>query len=247
MTEIAVQYRPVNFLPFTRRRNFFMPAKWSELNDLQLESISLAWDPKADQNKLIGLFLGVSKIFVRKLDEYQKFCILRQLRYLNSVDICDKFIIQRIGKLKAPERYLKNVTFGQFVFGDTYFQNYIDGRRKDLDRFIACYYTRGKFSEKNIEKDAAIIARENIDKREAIVLNYRLVREWLARRYRNVFEKAEAGKKKDKTNGWVGVFDAIVGDNITDTDRYADAPLSQVLRYLDAKIVEYQKQKKHGR
>lgn len=247
MTGIVIQYRPIGFLPFTRRRTFNLPAKWNELNGRQMESIYLAWDPRADENKLVRLFLGVSDLFVRKLDSYQKYSILRQLRYLNNIDFCDKFIIKKIGKFYAPDRYLKNVTFGQFIFGDTYFDSYSGGKREDLDRFIACYYTRGLFSEKDIEHNAMLIAREGIRKREAIALNYRLIREWLAKRYPNVFEKKNLQKKKDRSNGWVGVFDKIVGDNITDTDKYANAPLSHILRYIEAKIVEYQKQKRHGR
>ncbi|HNX38694.1 MAG TPA: hypothetical protein PKI15_10090 [Candidatus Cloacimonadota bacterium] len=246
MTEIAIRYRPVNFIPFTRNKKFFMPSRWGELTSCQMESISLATDPDADESKLISLFLGVSGVFVRKFSSYQKFCILRQLKYLNQVDICDKFIIQRVGRLKAPAKYLKNVTFGQFIYGDTYFLNYTEGRIKDLDRFIACFYTRGKFSEDDIEKNSDIISRESIQKREAIALNYRLIREWLARRYKNVFEQKKSNSKADRKNGWIGIFDAIVGDNITEVDRYADAPLSQVLRYLDRRVIEYYKNKKHG-
>ncbi len=242
MIKVAIQYRPFSFLPFKHRRDLLMPSRWSELNDRQLESIHLALSGRTQDNKLISLFLGVNRFFARRLDSYSKFCILRQLTFLNKIDICDKFIIRRIGKLRAPEDKLKDVTFGQFIFGDTYFQNYCEGRKKDLDLFIACYYTRRKFSEKEIEQNAAIIFRESIHKREAIALNYRLIREWLARRYPHVFERRDT-KKNDKGNGWVGVFDKLVGDNIIDTDRYAGTTLSQTLRYLDDRVKEHLKQK----
>lgn len=242
MIDIVIQYRPVSFYPYTRRRNLLMPSRWTELSDHQLESIHLALSGRTNDNTLISLFLGVSKFFARRLDSYSKFCILRQLTFLNKIDTCDKFIIRRIGNLCAPAARLKDVTFGQFIFGDTYFQNYCDGKRKDLDSFIACYYTRGKFSEKDIDQNTAVISHESIQKREAIALNYRLIREWLARRYTHVFEKSDA-KKKDKSNGWVGVFDAVVGDNVIDTDRYADTPLSQMLRYLDNRVAEHLKRK----
>jgi hypothetical protein len=245
MITIVFQYRPVPFIPFLRKRDIAFPSSWNELTPQQLENINLVLQPGHDERKIMRLFLGIGSLFARRLDSFQRFCILRQLRFLNSIDICDRFIIPRIGKLRAPEARLKNVTFGAFIFGDTYFQNYLEGKKEDLDRFIACYYTRGEFSENNIERNALMVSGESIEKREAIALNYRLIREWLARSYEYVFQKADE-KKKEKSKGWIGVFDAVVGDDIVHQDDYARQPLSQILRYLDHKTKEYYKNPQHG-
>ncbi len=237
MIAVDVQYRPLGFLP-AARKSFFLPVRWSELSEQQLENVSLVLNPDVNEDILISLILRMSRLFARRLDSYQKFSILRQLKYLRQSDTCDMFIITRLSGLHAPERYLRNVTFGQFIFGDTYWLSYIDGRKEDLNNFLACFYTAGKFSDSDIEKNAALISQESRKKREAIAFNYGLIREWLAKRYKYVFEKQTKKRKRTRSNGWVGVFDAVVGDDIINADKYADTPLSQVLRYMDNKIKE---------
>jgi hypothetical protein len=151
-----------------------------------------------------------------------------------------KFVIKKILYFKAPANQLKNITFGAFIFGDTYYQNYISGKKEDLNRFIACfYYNKSGFKEKDIELNARIISLADISVREAIAINYALIREWLAKAYPFVFQKAESGKKQEKSTGWVGVFDAIVGDDIANQEKYEEKPLSSILRYLNRKTKEY--------
>ena len=112
MIAVDVQYRPLGFLP-AARKSFFLPVRWSELSEQQLENVSLVLNPDVNEDILISLILRMSRLFARRLDSYQKFSILRQLKYLRQSDTCDMFIITRLSGLHAPERYLRNVTFGQ--------------------------------------------------------------------------------------------------------------------------------------
>ena len=131
---------------------------------------------------------------------------------------------------------LKDVTFGQFIFADSYYQSYLNGNTADLNRFIACLYTTKKgFSEKTIDHNALIIKSCDVRKREAIGINYALIREWLAAEYPYVFQHSTTSTKN---TGWVAVFDYLVGDDIANHQQYANSPLSLVLRKLNHKTKE---------
>jgi hypothetical protein len=248
MITIAIEYRPVNILSITRRKELSLPEHWRELTPVQLENIGYVFSGAMPEVRQISLFLGVSLFFATRLDSWQRFCILKQLRFLNSIEICDRFIIPKIGKLKGPKPLLQNVTFGAFMFGDTYFQQWLEGNKiEDLNKFIACFYTNDKFFDDKIESDSAYISKKSMAKRDAIALNYKLIREWLGQSYPFVFEKVDQEDKKKPSKGWVGVFDAVVGDDLVNQERYAEKPLSQVLRFLNRKRKEYLKSNRHGR
>lgn len=239
MIQVSIEYKP-----FMRRRPVVIetgiPSKWSELNAAQFLFIMSrdAW--MKGEDVILKLFLNVNASLVRRMDDYQKFSIVRQLKALNSSIYCDRFLIPELGRLKAPQPRLKGVTFGAFVFGDSYFESYINGRADDLERFIACYYLDGEFDDDGIERRAAIIRRLPMETRVAIFQNYALIREWLAKSYRYVFQKGE-GKKKQTGGGWVAVFDMLCGDSPEKYREIERMPLSQALRFLNNKTKEHQK------
>jgi hypothetical protein len=241
MIPVALEYRPFGFL-WRRRLETKLPARWSELTPLQISSIPDLQRDKLDEIKLLEIFLGVKRKIARRVDSYQRYCILRNLKYISQPEPVGNFIIKSIAGFSAPEKNLKGVTFGAFIFGDTYYQNYITGRKEDLNRFIACYYLpEGKFDDRQIESHARIISETDLPVREAIAINYALIREWMARAYPYVFQKVENGKKAENSKGWVAVFDMVVGDDIVNEDKYAEKSLSSMLRYLNRKTKEYYK------
>jgi hypothetical protein len=250
MIPVVIQYRPVPVFPFTRRRRFLIPQQWSEISERQLLNLPrflyAAEDNKREDVWKVSLFLGVSRFFAARLDSYQRYSILKQLSYLQKAGICDRFIIPRIGKLKSPEALLKNVTFGAFIYGDTYFQKFIEGDESALDKFIACYYLEdGKFDDARIDDTCFYLQGRDHERKLAVVNNYKLIREWLAKMYPYVFEKRES-KQKAGTGGWVYVFDAIVGDDLVNQEKYAQQPLSMVLRFMNRKTKDYHKSNRNG-
>lgn len=242
MIQVALEYRPIEFIPWMRRIETHFPARWSEMNAEQIAAIPDLQRGRIDDSKLLHIFLGVKLSVARRVGSFQKFCILRHLKYIQNPEPIGYFVIKKLGWFKAPANNLKGVTFGTFVFGDTYYQNYSAGKKSDLNRFIACYYTGKKgFDEKLIEQNAKIISTFPLAKREAIAINYGLVREWLGQAYPYVFQKTEPGQKTDKSAGWVNVFDAVVGDDIGNQDKYAQLPVSTVLRYLNNRTKNFYK------
>jgi hypothetical protein len=193
------------------------------------------------EDHILGLFLGLKRSLIRRMDEYQKFSIVRQLKALNSSTFCDRFILPELGRLKAPQARLKGVTFGAFVFGDTYFESFCNGRMEDLERFIACYYLDGEFNDDGIEERAKLIRRMPYETRMAVFQNYALIREWLARSYPYVFRKGDGKKKKQNNGGWVAVFDVLCGDSPEKYKEIEKMPLSQALRFLNRRTKEYER------
>ncbi len=239
MIPVELEYRPFAFIPWTRRIEKKLPARWSELSERQICAIPEIFT--LSDRKLLHIFLGIRKGIAGRIDSYQAFCIARLLKYLNNPEPLDRFMLKKIAGFKAPGRGLKGVTFGAFIFGDTFFQDYAKGKSTDLDRFIACFYSGKKgFDDKLIDKHAAAIAKESLQKRIAIAINYGLIREWLALAYPFVFQKVEEGKA-DISKGWVGVFDALVKDDLANQDKYAQLPVSTVLRNLDMRMKNYYK------
>jgi hypothetical protein len=238
MTGITLEYKPFGFL-WRRKIEAKMPESWSEMTAKQIIAIPVFNRGALDDFKLLHIFLGIRRSIAKRIDSYQRFCIIRNLKFIARPEPIGYFIIKKIIGFKAPGKYLKGITFGAFIFGDTYYQNYIEGKAEDLDRFIACfYYNRFGFKDKDIDRNARIIRLDDISKRQAIAVNYGLIREWLAQSYPYVFQKAEEGQKTDNTKGWVTVFDAVVGDDIVNQEKYAEKPLSHMLRYLNRKTKE---------
>jgi hypothetical protein len=242
MIPIAIEYKPLWFLPWIRRIDTKLPARWSELSQKQITAIPDLNRGKLSEPKLLQIFLGISRSIARKIDSYQAHCILRNLKYIQEPDAYGSFVVKNIAGFTAPDAQLKGINFGAFIYGDTYYQNYLAGKREDLCRFIACfYYDRRGFDEKLIETHAKIIRASDTAKLEAIAINYALIREWLARAYPYVFQKAEPGQKKTQGKGWVAVFDMVVADDLVNQERYALQPVNTVLRYLNRKTKEYYK------
>ena len=239
MTSIVLQYRPYNIFPL-RKIEKNMPSCWDELSPRQLQAIPLFRRGLLSETRMLQIFLGVKRTIARRIGAFQALLITNELSFLNKPSAVSYFAVGKISGFRAPADKLKNVNFGQFIFADTYFQSYLEGNTDDLNRFIACFYTdRVGFNENSIENKAKIIRAASIFRREAIAVNYALVREWLSNCYPFVFEHPYEGQKKQKSAGWVAIFDQIVGDDIVNSDSYAAKPVNEMLRFMNKQRKEY--------
>lgn len=241
MIAVDIEYKPLGILPL-RRITAKMPARWSELTADQMEIVPALIRGGIEERRIVEVFLGVRRRIAKVMDSYQRFCIIQLLKFLKTPEPSGTFIIPRIKGFHRPGNNLKGVCFGAFMYGDTYYQRYVTGDKKSLDRFIACYYYDKKgFNELLIEKHAAEISKARLEIREAIAVNYGLIREWMALVYPYVFQKQETGKRKKKAPGWVKVFDRLVGKDIVNQDVYARSPATEILRHLNEKVKEFYK------
>jgi hypothetical protein len=237
MTPIEIRYRPISFLPWIRKIITGHPDGWSELTPAQLITVACVYKGTITDDVLISSMLSIPGRIVRRMMPLQKIRIVELLEFIKNIIPFQEFIIKEIGPYSAPKPRLKDESFGTFIFAESYFSDYREKSNPvDLNRFIACWYRKGKFNEKEIDIVARVIAGEEFIKKEAIFINYQLIREFLAKAYPYVFKAEGEITKNDAANSWVDVFDAFVGDDLKDQDKYADLPVSSVLRYLNQRI-----------
>jgi len=222
-----------------------IPTTWSELGVDQLIIAAEYYLGLLEEYEFIATFCGISKRLAKKLTPFCLYKLAKELEFLNSYTPLNFFIIDDIKSLSAPNAKLGGVSFGQFMFADTFYNDWCrSGSDADLNKFVTCIYfpKNYEFDNKYVFAFEKRTARLDKNLKYAISLNYRLVKEWLTDRYPLVFERPEGdekpNKKRTNNSGWVKVFENIVGDDIIHSDNYAKLPVHNVLRFLSRKIKE---------
>ena len=268
MKQITIKYQPFRLLKFSRTIKGNFPQKVEELSPGQLIAVAGLVKGTISEISFLAAITGISKRIVKKLDDYQRFNLMELFTIFNTTEPFHDFILKEIKTssliLHAPRPKLRGFTFGQFIFADTHFGNYMETKKpEELHRFVASLYLpSGKiFDENIIEETYTQIAKINPETLEAITINYTLLREWLAQAYPMIFVKeepssssnvppggtseAEGVKKKpaSSSNGWIKIFESLVGDDIVNHDKYANLPVHNVLRHITKRIKENIKRK----
>lgn len=220
------------------------PSKWEEVTPKQMKAIAKLLTGEIKEDKLLSIFLSCPRRIVRKLDDYAKYKLSDLMTFIAVKQPIDQFIISKFRGRKAPEKRLKDLSFSEFMFIDTLFSDYSESENDTflLRKFVGCLFRRHKRGirpEFDGNIDFEWTKRMKPWEMHAAVLNYGLVRAWLEKSYPAVF--AEKKGSKSKGNGWVDVFDSIVGDDIVHSDEYASKPAMEVLRFLNKKIIESRK------
>ena len=259
MKEVLIEHKPLWKFVIKYKRT--IPEKWHEMTATQLIAISAAQYEKYNDRQLVRHMYSLSRLAVRAMNSYQIFVLLKQLEFMNTFTPVDRFLIKNINGLRAPQDRLANMWFGQFIFADTYFIDYIKTLKPDtLNKFIAALYLPkdSAFDENMIDKWALRTAKIKEEIKYAIVINYRLLYEWLSASYPLLFAKKELADNEDvdlaktpknkKTKpgtsaNWIIVFDNIVGGDIVNSKRYARLPVNTVFRFIVSKIKEHHRKK----
>ena len=82
--------------------------------------------------------------------------------------------------------------------------------------------------------------------RQAVFLNFILIRRWLSRSYPHLFPPAQADDeeeeesdkqpKKPRPTDWLAIFDAFMGDDVAFIDRYKRLPALDAFRLMNRRI-----------
>ncbi len=260
MEKITLEYQPFSFLNYTRRINGNFPSYFSELLPKQLIAIVNFLNQKISETMFLEFLTGIKGSKINKMDDYHRYNLMKLFHPFMEVRPHNAFIIPEIktsGKIFcSPKIKMAHLTFAQFIFVESYFTEYqTDKKPNDLHKFIASLYLEQNhsFNEDDILINAFTLSRVKPEILESIVLNYVLVREWLAESYPMIFEQVEEEKdeekqkpkshKKGSNSGWIKIFQNIVGDDLINHDRYALLPLHNVLRWMTTKIKENLKHK----
>lgn len=245
--EVVLEYKMLNLIPLTFKRD--IPQQWSDLSPKQMEFAAKVFYAKITDQKLVEVLLNIPAFVAKKLHPFHIYSLVEHLDFLYEFKARASFAIPRLGDGVAPPDRLKSITFGHFIFIDSFYEQYTEHFIPALmDKFLAALYIPpGKaFDEMDIDRRAKIMAKESYYKKQAVMINYRLFREWLHGRYHLVFPKLkDVEKKKPKTalskpkakfSSWIKIFDALVGDDIANTHKYEKMPMHQALRYIQENI-----------
>lgn len=248
MKSLTITYRLFGFIPLRFRRT--IPEQWEDLTHQQLMAIGNMYVEKMNNDARMAAMIYSLPWFVAKnLADLHLYKLLAHLDFLADFKPHYAFIIKDINGNHPPRPRLENMPFGQFIFADTYFINYAN--EKDpmmLAKMIATLYTPpGPFNEATIKTRAKQMQQLPQSTQQAVLVNYRLIKEWLAQAYPLVFVKPHEPeceiKKIEKnpprnTSDWLKVFDNLVGDDLVNADKYASMPVHTVFRFITRKIKE---------
>lgn len=227
-----------------------IPESWSEINADQLIKIAILNECQ-DINGVdfIECFTGIKPKLLIRLDRFINFKLCNLLNFLSDVEPCTHiFFIKKIKGLNlfAPEDKLNAMTFGQFIFCESYYNEWVrEPDNESLIRFVGALYL-GKqetFSAEGIEKRSLLLNQCSTVKLKAIALNYSMVIRWMQLRYPMVFTEGKNQgdqeiTKKMVSSVWVKLFESIVGDDLIHRDSYAQLPIHAVLKYMTRKYIE---------
>lgn len=261
MKPVTIKYRPISFIPAYRTVSGNFPQNWGEVSAKQLIAIACIYKNRISDLAFLKTMSGLPIRILKRTDDYERFKLMEQLEFISDRRAFHEFIIRKLDIFKyapnlfrdsilyAPEGKLKGVTFGQFIFADTYFSNYQASQDEDdLNKFIAALYLRPKisFEEKLIQCNYRYIGKIDRSTREAIAINYSLIREWLALAYPLIFQRkteqefisnAEEKPKHDQT-AWIKIFENFVGDDMLHYDDWAARPINHIFSFMTRKYKE---------
>jgi hypothetical protein len=248
--DCTIEYKLLGFIPFRWKRT--IPERWDEVTPEQLITLSSLYLSEINDSQMIASFYRIPKLVASRMPPFYVWTLVNELDFISDFQPCSRFMIKKFAGSQPPKPRLEGMTFGQFIFVDTYFEEYADSANPEsLHKFIASLYTPAKkpFSDKQIPTQAATVAKQCTTQMQAIVINYRLVREWLMEAYPVIFSK---DKKKEGDNvpvkrnkqGWLDVLDSLVDEDIVNFDKYAQMPLHNVLRHMSKKIKDNAKRPK---
>jgi len=282
MLTIEVKYRLVSWLPFIHKLESKVPQNWGDVSQNQLIAIAGLYKSTISDITFLQSMSGLKKRILHKLSDFELYKLMEIVEFVGDQKPYHEFIIKKLqvrslsfalslskgskqsngACLLAPQPKLKGVTFGQFIFADTYFANYQQsGDETDLDKFIASLYLgiNEKFEERLIQERYESIGKLEPAIRQAIQLNYQLIHEWLALAYPLIFQKQElsvndetrnpeplsdrqAGVSRN-TTPWLKVFQNFVGDDILHDEVWAGKPVNTIFTYMTRKYKENARKK----
>lgn len=225
-----------------------IPTEWDELDGDGLKLAAMMWGGGLPRDRLLSDFYKVPMAVVHDLDSYLVYCLSELTNWMRRLDdTVDNF---KIGELPntgyfAPGAHLAGCTLEQFMMADTYFQRYaIKQDAGYLTMFVASiYHARRKRDD---DMDVKLKVVEQVDERvkQAVFLNYILIRRWLSRCYSYLFpsqaddddDKPRKTKLKAQATDWLAIFDAFMGDDVAFIERYKRMSALDAFRLMNRRI-----------
>ena len=222
-----------------------IPENWDELNAEQLGAIAdITFSKDSDSLDFIRRYFNIPLYVVNRLDVVQLYTLNSLMGFIREPKAMNHFIVKTIRlnacgtdsgyiDVTAPDDKLAGVSFGRFMLIDTYYNWYMATRKREyaVMLFDAIY----KDVPGHIQLDKAPYVN-------AALLQWSMIRLWLADTYKFLFPEDEDDKPKPKTaapvisNTWIEIFDTLVEDDLTRIKSYKELPCMDVLRVINRRI-----------
>lgn len=244
MRLMTIQYRKWGILHRIHRE---IPASWNELNAAQFVAIVSLNQRRIDEYQFFHIFFGLNRTAMERIDPFQLYSLSETLGFLSDQQVWHTdFFLSQVGKLRAPGRMLSGMSFHQFITADTYYSWYAATENAIyIDKFVAALYLRqgesfipGEGVVPDMERRLQEVKRIDLTTKMAILLNWSLIKMWLARTFTSLFPPSADTTGKPKPSEWLTLFDAFVGDHIADIDAYKALPCMDAFRILNRRIRE---------
>lgn len=259
MKEIKIEY--INALRIKRTFTSNIPTSWAEITPKQLIAVGEMFLHQETQLKTLGTLLGdIPMKIMRRINDIQMYYLLQELLFLTDYRPRNCFIITKTAGLHAPQIKLAKMTIEQFIYIESYFEEYLFSypntpeAEQALNQFIAhlYLYRNEEFDHETLKKRANTRRIKLIPKevKIAIIVNYRLIREWLSTVYPQVFTKKEESEinpvaertgaplQKGSAQQWIKVFDSLVGDDILNEKQYAKLEVHRIFKTITERIIK---------
>ena len=254
MKSIKLKYRKY-FIPRTIKIQ--VPEYFSELTDVQFIQFVKLFSNEitiADQIQFVQHFLNIEDEIFVKFDTEQIVKLLSLQNSLFEKIETNSFFIKNIAPEKSylvsPKEKLKDLTFSEFIFADTFYMYYIKSENIEyLDKFINCLYKEYFINriahtdklDEYFDKYSTALSSMDIDIKKAISFNYQLVRNWLEKQYIHIFEENDSTESqptsKNQQSSWHKILISLAVD-VTKIEEIGRQNVHTTLTWLDEKIKE---------
>lgn len=234
-----------------------LPSSFNELSAAQFEAVVGATDDLAGQTDL-WRSLGVPPSLLKELPVWVSVELAGKLAFLTDPNpTIDHFIMNVVPgpyffnqKLYAPNPRLEYVSLQQFMTIDSFFSYYASTKdEKFLNQMMAAIFLReGEGFVRDglhhklvpLEQRAKFFAKSSKVLKDATLLNWVMIKNWLSTVYKNLFPRGEENTG-GKPAEWLTLFDNFVGDNIPYMESYQRMECMDAFRIIDRKIEEQKK------
>lgn len=226
-----------------------IPTSFDELDSDGLQLAAQLWTGSIHHDTLLSRFFGVPLAVVHDLDSYLVYCLTQLTSWMRRLDDdVDNFKIAYLPGTAyfAPGPRLGGCTLEQFMVADTHFQRYAISSDPDhLTVFIASLYHARHRRDDDIDAKISTVECLPDTVRQAIFLNFILIRRWLSRSYPYLFppqtddaDDVPQGKlnKKPRPTDWLAIFDAFMGDDVAFIERYKRMAAIDAFRLMNRRI-----------
>lgn len=249
MNEVKMIFR---FWGISVKRTYKIPGKIGDLSEKQYLALVQFLNGEIKEYKVIAHMYNIPVIPARIISRFSfwVYSLIVAIETLGDLTKpCDHFLIKRIPgtKLKCENNLFKGVSFMQFMFADTMYSKYLQSQDSNhLHSFIATFYIKEgeQFNDIDMIKRLDYISKCKVKSPilEAVLLNFMMMKKWLANVYPYMFSSADqdvSSTTPAQKQKWLDIFDSFVNEDIANTDYYKNMDCMDAFRIINRRIRDY--------